>query len=359
MFFQGDLIADKYKLIKLLARGGMGEVWIAEDIVLDRKVAIKTVYRNILKDNFSALEIFHDEAKIGASLLGHPNIVAVLDYGSHKVENDEEEHFIVMEYVEGLNVAQFINKIKPEIDDDTYYYISLLIAWEIGKAINYAHKQGILHRDIKPLNAFLSNYGVTKVGDFGLARFIDEATRSHTVNDFKSPPYSAPEQWKGEKHSEKTDIYQLGCTLYHLFTSRFIFEQSRMALMLAHLNEEPQEPKKLCDRMSDELSEIIMQMVSKERADRGSLWQLNDILAKELQRKNFTLFVTVDKDNDEVIDKIYQITELDKAGFKRDGEQHFVFPDFNEILSEGIQLLLNDITSFRIVAEESKEHQTA
>ncbi|PGH86687.1 hypothetical protein CN900_24565 [Bacillus anthracis] len=359
MFFQGNLLVDRYKLVKLLSRGGMGEVWIAEDIVLARSVAIKTVSRNMLEDDLSALSVFHDEAKIGASLLGHPNVVAILDYGIQEVDGEEKEYFIVMEYVDGLNVSSFINKVQPVIDEETYYYISLLIAWEMGKAIEYAHKQGILHRDIKPLNVFISQYGVTKVGDFGLARFIDAVTRTHTVNDFKSPPYSAPEQWRGENQNKHTDIYQLGCTLYHLFTGKLIFEKSRMALMLAHLNEMPQEPKMFCNRMTEELSRVITEMVAKDREQRSALWKLNDVLAKELQ-KTFKLHINIDSTDDETIDKVCKIVDADNESLKNKRNATLTFPDFNEVLSEGIQLILNGITSFQIKAvEDSKEIQKA
>jgi serine/threonine protein kinase len=357
MFFQGTILVERYKLLELLSRGGMGEVWIAEDIVLERKVAIKTVTRSLLENNHNVISVFHDEAKIGASLLGHPNVVSILDYGIHGLKDKVEEYFIVMEYVEGLNLSTFINNVKPLMDEGTYYFLSLLIAWEMGKAIEYAHKQGILHRDIKPLNIFISKYGVTKVGDFGLARFIDMATRTHTVNDFKSPPYSAPEQWKDEGHSKATDIYQLGCTLFHLFTGRLIFEKSRMALMLAHLNEMPNVPKEFCGRMTEELSNVILDMVAKEKNDRVPLWMLNDALAMELQ-KNFRLHLNVDNIDEETKIKICDILDLERESL--DGEEpNVTFPDFNEVLSEGIQLLLNNITCFRIEAiTESKElHQ--
>lgn len=351
LFFKGYVLVDRYKLMNPLSPGGMGEVWVAEDLVLDRKVAIKTVSKNILENDLSALKVFHDEAKIGASLLGHPNTVAILDYGIHDNNENEKDYFIVMEYVEGMTVATFINKIKPVLDDETYYYISLLIAWEIGRAIEYAHKQGILHRDIKPLNAFISQYGVTKVGDFGLARFIDAVTRTHTVNNFQSPAYVALEQWKEEKYKQATDIYQLGCTMYHLFTGRLIFEKSRLAIILAHLHDEPIKPKEFCNYMPEELSEIIVNMVAKGSGDRAALWQVNDILAKELQR-NFKLTLNMNAASDEIIDKVCDITDFDKGELKESGEYEFDFPDFNEVLSEGIQLILNDITSFQITALE-------
>lgn len=355
MFLAGVKLCERYELVDTLSRGGMGEVWVAEDKILGRKVAIKSINPSLLYSNPKAISIFRDEARIGANLLGHPNVVAILDYGIHK-DGAQEEHFMVMEYIEGLNVSTFINNIKSKIDGDTYYYISLLIAWEICRAIQYAHKQGILHRDIKPLNAFISKYGIVKVGDFGLARFVDAITRTHTVGNFNSPPYAAPEQWKGDEYEKNTDIYQLGCTLYHLFTGRLVFEKSKMAQMYAHLNEEPQPPIDFCSNMTEELSSIILEMLSKDIDDRASLWKLNDILAKELQR-TFELNVSIDKNNDEVIDKVCTITDFPQEEFRGNGEYSFTFPDFNEVLSEGIELVLNDITSFTITAQETEKEK--
>ncbi|MGY3314646.1 serine/threonine protein kinase [Peribacillus simplex] len=359
MFFPDDVLCERYKLVKVLNRGGMGEVWLAEDIVLERKVAIKSINPSLLESNKGAISIFRDEARIGASLLGHPNVVAVLDYGRHITESSEEEYFMVMEFIDGINVGAFINNVKPMIDESTYYHIALFIAWEMGRAIDYAHKQGILHRDIKPLNAFISNYGITKVGDFGLARFVDAVTRTHTVGNFNSPPYCAPEQWRGEAYEENTDLYQLGCTLYHLFTGRLLFEKTTLAQMFAHLNEEPDSPKNMCSNMTEGLSDGIMKMVSKQSEDRCDLWRINDILAKELQR-SFELKVFIDKENNKAIEKICNITDFSEEGLREKGEASFTFPDFNEVMSEGIQLILNDIFSFQIIAlQEETQPQLA
>ncbi len=352
LFFEGDILSGRYRLIKTLSHGGMGAVWLAEDSVLSRIVAIKTVNLNMIESNPNVLMIFHDEAKIGASLLGHPHVVAVLDYGTHRMDENKAAHFIAMEYIEGINVATFINQVKPIIDEETYYNISLLIASEMGKAIDYAHKRGILHRDIKPLNVFISKYGITKVGDFGLARLVNAMTRTHTVSNFSSPSYCAPEQWKNEKYETTSDIYQFGCTLFHLFTGKYIFEKPVPALIYAHLNEKPRAPKDLCPYMQEELSTLILEMVSKEGNDRPSLWQLNDILAKELH-KVFKFYITVDKDDKEAIDKICEVTDGSGDALRNEGE--LMYFDFNDILSEALQLILNDITTIHITASKESE----
>lgn len=346
MFLPKTIICNRYELQEILSRGGMGEVWLAKDIILERIVAIKSIDLKLLDEGEGLISIFKDEAIIGASLLGHPNIVSILDYGIY--DNDSsKQHFIVMEYVDGLPVSKFIEKIRFEVDEATYYYISLLIAWETCGAIQYAHKKGVLHRDIKPLNIFLSKYGVVKVGDFGLARFIDAATRTHTVGSYNSPAYAAPEQWKGENHQNFTDIYQLGCTLYQIFTGQLVFNKNTMALMNSHLSEKPTPPIETCKKMSEKLSDILLKMLSKKGNERAALWELNDILAEELQ-KTFSLRVRCDKNDEEKITKIFEITEFSKERLKEDGEAVFPFPDFNEVLSEALELISNNIFSFSI-----------
>lgn len=344
------ILNKRYQLLELIAPGGMGEVWKAFDKILNRNVAIKFTSPRFIESNPAAISIFQQEARVGASLLGHPNVVTILDYGKHS-EQGQDVYYIVMEYVEGRTIEYFINRVKENLDEETYYNICLLIAWEVGKAIEYAHKQNILHRDIKPLNAFISKYGITKVGDFGLARFIDAVTRTHTVNNFKSPAYSAPEQWKGETHDTNTDIYQLGCTLYHLFTGKMIFEKNAIALMFAHLNEKPVAPMEYSRHMNEELSTIIIGMVTKNSDDRKPLWELNDILAKELQ-KSYELTIELDQENDSTIEKVCEITDFPTEIFKKTGKHSFDFPDFNEVLAEGIELVLNGVFSFQIHSQK-------
>jgi len=359
LLLPNDIIGQKYTLIKRLDPGGMGDVWLAEDTILKRKIAIKTIRPNLLASNPGALSIFKDEAIVGASLLGHPNVVAVLDYDMHLNAQGEEEYYMVMEFVEGINIELFINKYKPLIDEETYYYLSVFIAMEIVKAITYAQKHNILHRDIKPLNVFLSKYGITKVGDFGLARFVDAVTRTHTVSQFISHPYTAPEQWRDEAYTYKTDIYQLGCTLFQLFTGRFLFDKRNMAAQMhAHLVETPISPKSLNKYLSDSLSDHILKMVSKDSKKRGELWQLYNLLVGELQKK-YDLVIDTPSDK-QLLKKIDKITDFDVEDWE-EGESHtYEFLDFHEVLSEGIELLLNGITDFTIHPvneEEEKEEE--
>ncbi|WP_277467774.1 MULTISPECIES: serine/threonine-protein kinase [unclassified Paenibacillus] len=345
----GSKINERYELIEFIAPGGMGEVWKAIDHTLTRNIAIKMVNGNYLKQNPSAADILLDEAKAGASLLGHPNVVSIIDFGSFQISN-VLNYFIVMELVDGINVNRWIEEYKPLIDKTTYYNISLFIALEVCRAVAYAHRKGILHRDIKPLNIFLSKFGLIKVGDFGLARFIEAVTRSHTVWDLGTPSYTAPEQWKGEKATKETDIYQLGCTLYHLFTGKPPFEKnSGAALMYAHLNDNPTAPHFVSDIIPQDLSEQLLKLLDKEPNKRCSLWEINDKLADQIQRK-FTMEGNFHLLSDAQKEKVNEITELE---INAKTPTKFTFPDFSEILSESIELILEGITDLKITSEET------
>lgn len=306
MLFPSDVLNDRYRLERLIARGGMGEVWLATDTELDRPVALKTVNPSHLATNPKAISVLRDEAKTGASLIGHPNVVCVLDYAKFEKELDII-HYIVMEYVKGISLAEWIENTSQALKKKTQYYLNLFIAWELCKAIGVAHRNDILHRDIKPLNVFLSNYGITKVGDFGLARFVEAITRTHTVWQAMSPAYAAPEQWKGRKHDVTTDIYQLACTLYHLFAGRLPFDNAGLpAMMNAHLNETPTDPKDFASNVSDDLSKMILKGLEKKQNDRVSLWEINDVIAEEI-RGTYNLSLDVHQKDENTIVKVIEI----------------------------------------------------
>jgi serine/threonine-protein kinase len=313
-------------------------------------VALKTVYPQYLATSPKSLSVLKDEAKIGAKLIGHPNIVCTLDLGEYKARSTSV-HFIVLEYISGPTVARWIVDISSDLDDVTNFNINLLIAWEICKALDFAHQRKILHRDIKPLNIFIADYGIVKVGDFGLSRFVEAITRTHTVYKAMSPAYSSPEQWRGEKQVLDTEIYQLGCTLYHLFTGKLPFDHAGLpALMNAHLNEKPVPPNKVVQSIPKKLSDAILSALEKKPADRIGHWELHDVIAEEIRSK-YILEIDVHNSKKKLQKIAANICDLDE-GDLASGPMEYTFPDFAEVLSESIQLILAGIKSIRLKREK-------
>lgn len=352
MLGRGYIIDRRYEIDRLLGVGGMGEVWLALDTTLKRKVAIKTINQAKFPSEKS-LSVFYDEAKTGSQLLGHPNVVSSLDFGVDIVA-DINMRFLVMEYIEGLTTLSFIDDIEPKMDKQTYYNISLLIGYQICKAVSFAHKKNIIHRDIKPLNIFISKLGVAKVGDFGLAKFKNAVSRSYTVQDHRSDGYAAPEQFKGQNFGDKTDIYQLGCTLYHLFTGKLPFEcEDALSFQNAHLNQVPEDISKLNSYISPELADLINAMLHKKAEDRPLLWELLDCFENQLAGE---YIITVDayREQKSVIELVHTITDFDLTDLKKNVFK-YKFAGYEEVLSKGLQLLAERFYNFSITNVSRKK----
>jgi serine/threonine-protein kinase len=198
MFFRGQTIG-KYRILSSLGSGGFGAVYLAEDTWIHKKVAIKVPHRQ----NIDFGEMLR-EPRLLASL-SHPNIVALLT-----AEKQENVFFIVMEYVPGETLEAIIERegsldLVPALD----------LTCQICNAVDHAHAQNVLHRDLRPANVLVSESGVVKVADFGTSRFLEVAAQGTTV--IGSPPYMAPEQFHGQA-TFASDIYSLGVTMYQMLT---------------------------------------------------------------------------------------------------------------------------------------------
>jgi serine/threonine-protein kinase len=204
MFFRGQTIG-KYRILAPLGSGGFGFVYLAEDTWIDKKVAIKVPHRQSL--DFGELL---REPRLLASL-SHPNIVAVLT-----AEKQDDVFFIVMEYVPGETLEAMIER-QGALD----LARALDFACQIGNAIDHAHGQGVIHRDLRPGNVLVTDQGMAKVADFGTSRFLEIAAHGTTV--IGSPPYMAPEQFHG-KAVFASDIYSFGVTLYQMLTGCLPYE---------------------------------------------------------------------------------------------------------------------------------------
>jgi serine/threonine protein kinase/TPR repeat protein len=212
-FGPGQKIFRRYTLQKIIGRGGMGVVWLAQDAYLESLVALKVLPDTLLHDSAS-LDSLKRETKVGLSL-AHPNIVRIYDF-----QNDETAAAISMEYVDGGNLSDLrvtkTNKILTHRD---------LLAWieSLFDALEYAHvRRQIVHRDLKPRNLMLNQRGELKIADFGISRSISDSMTMLTgkLGSSGSPPYVSPQQWDGERPTPLDDIYSLGATLYELLTSK-------------------------------------------------------------------------------------------------------------------------------------------
>jgi serine/threonine protein kinase len=260
-----------------LARGGMGEVWQAYDAELGRAVALKMLHRFDASDE--PLQRFRREASIGAQL-AHPGITVVYDVGHH-----DDQMFMVMELLEGEDLAQLLKRSPKGLPMSE----AIDLGVQAAQALAAAHAQKIVHRDLKPANLFLLANGRLKICDFGIARTA-ESTEGLTVtgSPLGSPPYMAPEQWRGEHVDAQCDLYALGCVLYALLTGEppFSVQGQPWVLMHQHLDETPPDLQAVKPDVPAGVAELMVELLAKDPAARPDatataqrLRHLNDVRA--------------------------------------------------------------------------------
>lgn len=215
----------RYHVVERIASGGMGEVYLARDAVLDRQVAIKVLHRSLSGDQ-AFIDRFRREARAAAGL-SHPNIVAVFDWGSV-----DGIYYMVMEYVRGRATRALLNqygKLEPAQAAD--------VVRQTLRGLEHAHHQGIVHRDIKPENVLVTTEGVVKVADFGLARAYADGRQTQAGSVTGTVQYLAPEQIRGEPADPRSDLYSLGIVTYELLTGRLPFTgETAMSIAYKHLS---------------------------------------------------------------------------------------------------------------------------
>ena len=252
----GRILAGRYALRGLIGQGGMAEVELASDLVLDRQVAVKILHAHYASDP-AFLARFRREAQAAASM-NHPNVVAVYDTGE-----DDARPFIVMEYVSGRSLRDVlrVEQLLPERAAE--------IAGDAALGLHYAHERGLVHRDVKPGNILISDDGQVKVADFGIARAVNAETVTQTAAVFGTAAYVAPEQAQGAPVDRRTDVYALGCVLYEMLTGRQPFTgDSAVALAYKHVSEAPVTPSAYDDAISPQLDAVVLKAMAKAPDDR-------------------------------------------------------------------------------------------
>jgi eukaryotic-like serine/threonine-protein kinase len=253
----GKRINERYKLIRPAGGGGMADVYLAKDLILDRLVAVK-----MLKSQFSEdeefIRRFHREAESASSLF-HDNIVSIFDVGE-----EDGLYYIVMEYVEGQTLKEYVQEHGSlEVKE------AVRILSQITEAVSHAHYHHIIHRDIKPQNILMSINGTAKVTDFGIARAISEATITHTNSVLGSVHYLSPEQARGGKITYKSDLYALGVILYEMLAGEVPYSgDTAVTIALKHLQEPFPKISEVNPSIPQSVENMIMKLTAKNPDNR-------------------------------------------------------------------------------------------
>ena len=252
----GTLVADRYRLERKLGSGGMADVWLAEDQELGRHVAVKILHERYANDE-QFVERFRREATHAAGL-SHPNIVSIYDRGVA-----DGSYYIVMEYIEGRTLKELIVTRGPCPIPVAISYTRQILA-----ALRYAHKNGIIHRDIKPHNVIVDREGRVKVADFGIARAgASEMTEAGSI--VGTAQYLSPEQARGAPVDESSDLYSTGIVLYELLTGTVPFTgETPVEIAMKHLSQTPEAPSARRPDIPHDLDLVVLRTLAKEPAER-------------------------------------------------------------------------------------------
>lgn len=257
MLTPGMLLGERYEIIEKIGSGGMSIVYKAKDRRLQRYVAIKELREEYAQDE-EFVSKFRREA-LSAASLSYPNIVGIYDVG-----NEQEIHYIVMEYVEGKTLKQWIEEEGPFAPK-----VVLELGIQIVSALKHAHQKKIIHRDIKPQNILVTPEGVLKVTDFGIAKAVDSSTIIATGNAIGSVHYFSPEQAKGKYVNESSDLYSCGIVLFELATKSLPYESdSHITIALKHINDEFPKPSTINPEIPENLENIILRATCKDQSSR-------------------------------------------------------------------------------------------
>ncbi|MBG9982254.1 Stk1 family PASTA domain-containing Ser/Thr kinase [Aerococcaceae bacterium DSM 111020] len=279
----GEKLSSRYKIIRPIGQGGMANVFLADDLILDRQVAVKLL-RFDFQDDQDAIRRFQREA-MSASQLLHHNIVEVYD-----VDEEDGQQYIVMEYVDGTDLKTFIREKSPISLELTVNIMSQILS-----AIDLAHRSNLIHRDIKPQNILLTKDNKAKITDFGIAVALTDTSITQTNTLLGSVHYLSPEQARGNNATTKSDIYALGVVLYELITGSVPYDgESAVSVALKHFQEPFPKIREQLDYVPQSLENVVLKATAKEPNDRYETVQdmLQDLSTSlSASRMNEPIFV--------------------------------------------------------------------
>lgn len=294
MIDKGYLLGERYRIVDTLGEGGMANVYLAEDIILQRKVAVKVLRLDLQKEPQTEAR-FQREA-LATSELSHPNIVSVLDVGT-----DQGLPYMVMEYVDGPDLKEYIRKNSPL---DLHEVIRIMD--QILSAVALAHKHNVIHRDLKPQNILMDKRGNVKIADFGIAVALNQSSITQTNSVMGSVHYMSPEQTRGGMVTKQSDIYSLGIILYELITGKVPFNgDTPISIALKHAQEPIPSIRKNDPEVPQALENVVLKATAKDPRDRyASAQEMKSDLDTSLDfsRKDEAVFVPNHQvDEDETI----------------------------------------------------------
>ncbi|MEH7234818.1 Stk1 family PASTA domain-containing Ser/Thr kinase [Bacillus sp. JJ1562] len=286
----GRRLSGRYKILEVIGGGGMANVYLARDVILERDVAIKVLRLDFSNDE-EFIKRFRREAHAATSL-AHPNIVSIYDVGE-----EEDIYYIVMEYVPGQTLKQYIQRNAPLHPKEV---INIML--QLTSAITQAHQNQIVHRDIKPQNILIDHDGTVKVTDFGIAVALSSTTITQTNSVLGSVHYLSPEQARGGMSTRKSDIYSLGIVMFELLTGRVPFEgESAVSIALKHLQTDTPSPKRWNATIPQSVENIILKATAKDPFHRyDTVEEMEENLQTALfpNRLNEQKFVIPDMDDE-------------------------------------------------------------
>lgn len=254
----GKIFAGRYRVVRQIGRGGMADVYLAKDLILDgEEVAVKVLRTNYQTDQV-AIQRFQREARAMAEL-DHPNIVRISDIGE-----EDGQQYLAMEYIDGLDLKRYIKENAPLKNDD-----AVRIMGQILLAMRMAHTRGIVHRDLKPQNVILTKDGTAKVTDFGIAVAFAETSLTQTNSMLGSVHYLSPEQARGGKATVQSDIYAMGIVLFEMLTGRIPYDgDSAVTIALQHFQKPMPSVKESNSQVPQALENVVLKATAKKLTDR-------------------------------------------------------------------------------------------